>query len=79
MRQRRGLDEADHQQRDTPPAAQVLIQVLPPGGEARLCIYPLINDHARAPACYQALLALARQWLEEPSTLARLCEVEVTS
>ena len=79
MRQIHGLDEADHQQRDTPPAAQVLIQVLPPGGEAPLVIFPLINDHARAPAYYQALLALARQWLEEPSALAALCEVEVTS
>jgi hypothetical protein len=75
MRQIHGLDEAEHQPRDELPVAQFVIQVLPPGGEARLRIYPLINDHARAPACYQALMALARQWLEEPSALAALCEL----
>ena len=76
MRRIRGLYEENHQQRNTPPAAQVLIQVLPPGGNARLRIYPLIYDHARAPACVEALQVLARQWLEEPSALAALCEVE---
>jgi hypothetical protein len=76
MRNRRVLCETDHQQRDTPPAAQFVIQVLPPGGEAPLVILPLIYDHARAPACYAALLALARQWLEEPSALARSCELD---